>query len=207
MANPNADWNQMLEQVLKGIKNRFPEMNYDTLTELFSTAEIRHIPKRESLIRMGQYDRRIAFVIKGVFRAFYKSDDTEYTIWFREENDLFASHSSIMSGKPSTLTYQAIEDSIVMVMDYDYLKMRAANNHEIARSIIIVLEGLLLRLIESLENYIIMNPEERFMKILENKSALVNRVPQNQLASLLGITPESFSRLKMRIKNKLGLDV
>lgn len=206
MADQQTEWNVMLEQVLRGVKKRFPEMNYDTLTELFSSAEIIHVHKRESFIRMGQYDRRIAFVIKGLFRAFYKNMDAEYTIWFRQENDLFASHSSIMSKKPSTLTYQAIEDSIVMVMDYDYLKARAAEDHEIARSIIIVLEGLLLRLIESLENYIMMNPEERFMKILENKSKLVNRVPQNQLASLLGITPESFSRLKMRLKNKLGLD-
>jgi CRP-like cAMP-binding protein len=75
-------------------------------------------------------------------------------------------------------------------------------DQQMSVQIISILEGILLRLIESLENFIMMNPEERFQKIMERKSNLVNRVPQNQLASLLGITPESFSRLKGRLKQK-----
>lgn len=197
-----SEWLNELKQTAIGIRNRFPELSIDSILDMFHHSQILQIPKKGIFIKRGQFDSRVAFVVKGLFRAFYKNDSTEYTIWFREEYDLFASHASILSGKPSTLTYQALEDSIIMVMDYPQLKDRAKEDQQIAIQIITILEGILLRLIESLENFIMMNPEERFQKIMERKSNLVNRVPQNQLASLLGITPESFSRLKGRLKQK-----
>lgn len=197
-----ADLSQMIQQMAEGVKKRFPQISFDAITHMFESSEILFIPKKKTFIKRGQYDNRIAFVMKGLFRAFYKNDQTEYTIWFREEYDLFASHASILSQKPSSLTYQALEDSIIMVMDYGLLKEKAKTDTALATNIINVLEGMLLRLIDSLENFIMMNPEERFMKIMEHKSELVKRVPQNQLASLLGITPESFSRLKGRLKSK-----
>jgi CRP-like cAMP-binding protein len=198
----HSEWLDMLKQTAQGIRNRFPELSMDAIMDMFRHSQMLQIPKKGVFIRRGQFDTRVAFVVKGLFRAFYKQDSGEYTIWFREEYDLFASHASILSGKPSTLTYQALEDSIIMVMDYPQLKDRAKMDQQMSVQIISILEGILLRLIESLENFIMMNPEERFQKIMERKSNLVNRVPQNQLASLLGITPESFSRLKGRLKQK-----
>jgi CRP-like cAMP-binding protein len=198
----SEDWSEIMQDMAEGVRKRFPHISFDAIMELFNSSEIIRIPRKGTFIKRGQYDTRVAFVMKGLFRAFYKGESGEYTIWFREENDLFASHASILSGKPSTLTYQALEDSLIMVMDYNTLKERAKTNVDIASNIIIILEGILMRLIESLENFIMMNPEERFQRIMEKKSMLINRVPQNQLASLLGITPESFSRLKGRMKQK-----
>jgi CRP-like cAMP-binding protein len=202
MADKDSEWGGILLNVAEGIRKRFPDISFDAIMELFQSSQIIEVPRKGTFIKRGQYDTRVAFVMRGLFRAFYKGETGEYTIWFREENDLFASHASILSGRPSTLTYQALEDSVIMVMDYHLLKERAKTDAEMASNIIIILEGMLMRLIESLENFIMMNPEERFQKIMEKKSMLINRVPQNQLASLLGITPESFSRLKGRMKQK-----
>lgn len=197
-----VDIGDLINRIAHGIKKQFPNLSLDTIFDLFQFAEILDVPKKSYFITAGQFDRRVVFVIKGLFRAFYDKDGMEYTIWFRQEFDVYASYSSILAEKKSTLTYQAIEDSIVMVISYDLLKEKAMEDMEVAKSIIVVLEGLMLELIESLEEYIMLNPEERFLKILEKKSGLFNRVPQHQLASMLGITPESFSRLKNRLKNK-----
>lgn len=198
----NSDLAVLIENTTRGIKKKFPNLSQATIMELFQYTEIIEVPKKGYFIKAGQFDRRIVIVVKGLFRAYYLKDDVESTIWFREEYDVYASYSSILSEKPSSLTYQAVENSVVVVINYDLLKEKAMMDQEVAKSIIAVLEGLMLELIESLEEYIILNPEERFIKTLDKKPKLINRVPQSQLASLLGITPESFSRLKSRLKSK-----
>lgn len=196
---------ELIKNITSGIRSKFPNLSQEAIEDLFHYTEIIEVPKKSYFIKAGQYDRRIVFVIKGLFRAFYTNGEQESTIWFRQEFDVYASYSSIFSKRPSNLSYQAIEDSVVMVISYDLLKEKSMKDQEIAKSIIVVFERLMLDLLMSLEEYIILNAEDRFIRVLEKSPKLINRVPQNQLASMLGITPESFSRLKSRLKSKGGI--
>ena len=130
------------------------------------------------------------------------NSDNENTFWFREEFSVFAAHRSILANKPSTITYQALEDSIVAVIDYEFLKELAESDKEIANSIIIVLESLVLDLIDRVEEFITLTPEQRYNYFIKKQQNIVSRIPQQQLASYIGITPESFSRLKSRMMTK-----
>lgn len=196
---------ELIKNITSGIRSKFPNLSQEAIEDLFHYTEIIEVPKKSYFIKAGQYDRRIVFVIKGLFRAFYTNGEQESTIWFRQEFDVYASYSSIFSKRPSNLSYQAIEDSVVMVISYDLLKEKSMKDQEIAKSIIVVFERLMLDLLMSLEEYIILNAEDCFIRVLEKSPKLINRVPQNQLASMLGITPESFSRLKSRLKSKGGI--
>lgn len=196
---------ELIKNITSGIRSKFPNLSQEAIEDLFHYTEIIEVPKKSYFIKAGQYDRRIVFVIKGLFRAFYTNGEQESTIWFRQEFDVYASYSSIFSKRPSNLSYQAIEDSVVMVISYDLLKEKSMKDQEIAKSIIVVFERLMLDILMSLEEYIILNAEDRFIRVLEKSPKLINRVPQNQLASMLGITPESFSRLKSRLKSKGGI--
>ncbi len=196
---------ELIKNITSGIRSKFPNLSQEAIEDLFHYTEIIEVPKKSYFIKSGQYDRRIVFVIKGLFRAFYTNGEQESTIWFRQEFDVYASYSSIFSKRPSNLSYQAIEDSVIMVVSYDFLKERAMKDQEMAKSIIVVFERLMLDLLMSLEEYIILNAEDRFIRVLEISPKLISRVPQNQLASMLGITPESFSRLKSRLKSKGGI--
>jgi CRP-like cAMP-binding protein len=196
------DLDERVQKIARGIKKKFPNLSQDTLLELFRYTKTYHVPKKEYLMKSGQFDKRIVFVLKGLFSASILKDGVERTVWFRQEFDVFASYTSIFYGKPSNTSYQAIEDSGVLVIDYDWLRQKAMEDQEIGRSIIVVLEDVVAELIGALEDQIVLSPEERFLSIMEHRPELITRVPQNQLASFLGITPVSLSRLKSRVKNK-----
>jgi CRP-like cAMP-binding protein len=191
-----------LELITKGIKANFPNLSYNTILELLPFFEFQNIDKKQEVIKTGQYYGKIVFVVSGLFRAYYKQNDIENTFWFREEFTVFASHRSILQNKVSTISYQALEDSLIAHIDYAVLKQFAEKNPEIAHSIIVVLESLVLELIDRVEEFITLNPEQRYQYFLENHTKVMNRVPQQQLASYLGITAESFSRLKARMMQK-----
>lgn len=196
------DISNIIEKIIYGIKKRYPDLSLDTLWELFGDTKVIDVPKKEIFMKAGHTDKRIVFVVKGLFRAFFDRGEAEITTWFRQEFNVFASYTSIFLNKPSKLSYQAIEDSIVVVLDYDLLKLKAKTNIEVTKSIVVVLESILVEVIVNLEDFIMMSPEERFLQTMRGNSNIINRVPQNQLASILGIRPESFSRMKNRLKNK-----
>lgn len=186
----------------KGIKDKFPNMSYQKMQELASHTEILNIPKRSVYIKTGQYSRKIVFVIKGLFRGLYMKDDTEVTFWFREEFTVFAAYESILANMPTKMSYEALEDSVIAVIDYDLLKEMSKTDLDFANSIIVVLEGLLKATIERIASFTSMSPEERYLELLNKTPDIINRVPQQHLASFIGITPVSLSRLKGRVKSK-----
>lgn len=190
------------EDFLSGIKKNFPNININKILENWEHFEIVEVPKKQHLIKAGNYYGKIVIVISGLFRAYYQLEKTEHTFWFREEHTIFASHRSILQHKPSSVSYQAIEDSVVAVIDYYMLKELAKTDAEITKSIIAALESLILELIDRVEEFVTFLPEERYKVFIERHSNIITRLPQNQLASFLGITPVSFSRLKSRMMHR-----
>lgn len=193
---------KFVELISREFKKAFPSLSYQQLLQMAEYAEIQQIAKRTEIIKMGQNYGKIVFVLSGLFRAYYKYEETENTFWFREEYTVFASHKSILANRPSTISYQALEDSVVAVIDYSLLKEFANKDSASAKNIIVVLEGLVLELIERIEDFVTLNPENRYESFIERHANIVNRIPQQYIASFIGITPESFSRLKNRKMNK-----
>ncbi len=189
-------------EFLKLVKKFFPHLRLEKAIEYWHYFEIVKVSKKEYIIKSGQYYGKIVIVINGLFRAFYHQDKMEHTFWFREEHTFFASHRSILQQKPSSISYQALENSIVAVIDYNILKQLATNDVEIAKSIMLVLESLVLELIDRVEEFVTLLPEDRYKLFIDKHDNIITRLPQNQLASYLGITPVSFSRLKSRMMHR-----
>lgn len=193
---------KFVELISREFKKAFPSLSYQELLQMAEYAEVQQIARKTEVIKTGQNYGKIVFVLSGLFRAYYKYEETENTFWFREENTVFASHKSILANRPSTISYQALEDSVIAVIDYSLLKEFANKDSESAKNIIVVLEGLVLELIERIEDFVTLNPENRYENFLIKHENIVSRIPQQYIASFIGITPESFSRLKNRKMNK-----
>lgn len=195
-----------LNKMIMEFKNEIPELSYNAILKTIPYSEIIQVKKKDYLIKEGQYDRRIVFILKGIFRAFHIREEKEYTVWLRKEMDVFASYTSIILNQPSNLTFQALEDSTVLAINYDLLKSKIDEDVNIAKNMLVIFERIVLDLVESLEGQLILSSEERFIRMLENKPEIISRVPQHQLASVLGMEPESLSRLKNKIVKKRASD-
>ncbi len=184
---------------------RFIE-KYITLTEeekksIIDLNIFRAVKKGTVLLNEGQTSSQSFFVLKGCIRVFYVVDGDEKTTEFYAEMEGY-SPPCVLSKKPSELYISCVEDSIICVSD---LGMEAEIFQKFPKfeSLCRVLsEQLLSQNQRSFDEYKTSSPEQRYLNLLKNRPDLLNRVPQHQLASYLGIKPQSLSRLRARIVKK-----
>lgn len=169
-----------------------------------SNLTLKKISKGEFFLEAGQITRDLGFVEEGCIRAYYIHEGRDITQDFYSENSMIAIMRGIVKGESSPISYQAIEDSSLYLLRYDNLVeiyKESAKIEKLGRSI---LEGLLVQAEDRINTFLTKSPEERYLQMMDNHPDLVNRINQVHLASYLGITPVSLSRMKSRIfKQKL----
>jgi len=190
------------DQLILNFHRAYPYFDQATILKIADHGNLVEVAKNECLIRYGQVDKHIGFVVQGLFKGTILENDEEQTLWFSNEYDILASYMSIFRDEPSKLTYTALEKSKVVLLQYETIKDLAAGDLAVASGMITMLENLLLESFHRLEKYILYSPEDRYLKLLREKPDILNRVPQKLLASYIGITPVSLSRLRARLSRK-----
>ena len=143
------------------------------------------------------------FVLKGLLRTYtITSHCEEITLVFALKGMEAASPPSLFEGKPSIAFIQALEPSLVVVLDARKFEEMAIKHPRLVRLQNQSLKRGIVLLSERIEFYTIFSPEERFLYIQKNLPELIQRVPQKHLASYIGITTVSLSRMKARIVNR-----
>ena len=161
----------------------------------------RSIGRKDFLIQQGQTATEIGFLLSGSCRLFYEQDGQEKTTYFFFENNLVGDYLGCLTNQPSTLSIQALEDCELLSFRYDVLTTLFQQfpayqlfGRKLAEYLYM---GLDIRVAELLT----LSPEERYLKFLDThaKRKIMERIPQQYIASYLGITPVSLSRIRRRI--------
>ena len=87
-------------------------------------------------------------------------------------------------------------------MDYDLAQKIIENNPKLEKSRKFFLQKMLKDALERIESFVLYSPEERYVKYVESKPDIINRVPNKYIANVLGMTPVSLSRIRKRIASK-----
>ena len=154
--------------------------------------------KKEFLLKEGKICNMVAYVDKGTMRIFHTIDGNELTCDIILENSFVTDFKSLNNGEASAINIQAIDDCDLLIIDkFDLIKLYDTNKH-IARLGRIMAEKIAIRTIEIAASLSFDKPEMRFKKLLSTQPELFQKVPQKYLANILGISPESLSRIKAR---------
>lgn len=170
------------------------------VTELFQPRLYR---KRQFVLQEGDVCNQFNFIVRGCLRM-YKIDDKGNThiLQFAAENGWLSNIGSFHERKPSELNIDALEDTMVLQISYNNLLALYTTAPKFDRIFRVLIENSFVSLQKRLLQNISSTAEERYMSFLENYSHLSNRLPQTQIASFLGITPEFLSRLINRQTKK-----
>jgi CRP-like cAMP-binding protein len=166
---------------------------------------IKEVPAGTLLLHEGDKAANLFMVIKGCLRSYFiKENGVEITSQFFIERQMVASIESAMIGTPSRSNIDAIEDSIIGIIQMKNL-LEMIQKDSIAKDHFIRI--LFLKLINYMNlhaSFILDNPEKRYKKLLKDNPELVSRLPQQYIASYLGITPVSLSRIRARLKKQIS---
>ena len=166
---------------------------------VLDAVSVKLFKKGSILLNEGQIPAACYCNYQGCVRQFYLKDGEEKTTFFYTEGQQITTITSQELRKPVKFYLECVEDTFLTIMPHEselelfrrYPKFEAYGRLDMERR--------LMEYQEMLASYIITTPEERYLNVLKNRPELVHRVPQYQLASYLGIKPESLSRIRKRI--------
>lgn len=141
------------------------------------------------------------FVLKGCLRCYYIVDGEEKTTEFYTELEIL-SPPCVMDGSYSKYYLTCAEDTVLLVSNPQIEQEAFAKFPRFETLCRVLSEQLATKTKVEFDNFKTSNPEKRYLSLIENRPDLIQRIPQHQLASYLGITPQSLSRLRRRIVKK-----
>ncbi|CAG9614789.1 hypothetical protein BACCIP111899_04022 [Bacillus rhizoplanae] len=189
-----------MERILLKYLTKFTTFNEEEQQAIVKDILIEEYKKGTMLLRQGDVPTKCYFVLKGCVRQ-YSIDETgkEVTSNFYTEEQAIANFNYHKQDKSSVYSLTCVEDCILVVGDLDTEKDMYNKYTQLETMTRKMIEEKLGDMQDEMASFIASTPEERYKALLQKRPHLVNRVPQHQLASYLGITPESLSRIKKRI--------
>lgn len=190
-----------MQDLLFDFISKYISLTDDEKNAIVSVDIFRSFKKGATLLKEGQKSNDGYFVLKGCIRAFYIIDGEEKTTAFYTEMEGFTPHC-VINKAPSKYYISCVEDTILLVTNPE-MEADSFNKFPKFESLCRVLsEELLAKQQINFDEFKTSSPEQRYLNLLQSRPDLLQRVPQHQLASYLGIKPQSLSRLRARILEK-----
>lgn len=159
------------------------------------------LSKGQFFAEQGRREKWVAFVCEGDFRQFYELEGEEKTTYFYFEGHLMSAYFSCITRMPSRLSIEALTDARILRFSYSTLLELFAQSHNWEKFGRLLAEYLAMGLEERMVDLLTLSPEKRYQQLLQsNKRKILERIPQQYIASYLGITPVSLSRIRNRIR-------
>jgi len=192
-----------MQDSLFGFIAKYVSLTEEEKNALLSLNIFRTVKKGTILLKEGQLTKESYFVLKGCIRTYYVLEGDEKTTAFYTEMEALTP-PCVVSKTPSDYYISCVEDCILTVSNSD---MEAEVNSKFPKFEImcrLLSEELLAKQRIDFDEFKTSSPEQRYLNLLQKRPDLIQRVPQHQLASYLGIKPQSLSRLRARILEKKG---
>lgn len=190
-----------MENTLFDFISKYIALTEEEKNAILSLDLFRSLKKGTTLLEKGQKSKDSYFVLKGCIRVYYIIDGEEKTTAFYTEMEGLTP-PSVISKTLSEYYVSCVEDCIVLISNSD---MEAEINSKFPKFELmcrVLSEELLAQQRIDFDEFKTSSPEQRYLNLLEKRPDLIQRVPQHQLASYLGIQPQSLSRLRARILEK-----
>ena len=156
--------------------------------------------KKQYLLQEGDVCKYVAFVEKGILRQ-YKVDDkgNEHILQFAFEGWWIADHYSFLTGEPSLYNIDALEDCELLLLTKQAEEQLLEKLPKFERFFRLLLQNNLIATLKRLESSLSGTAEEKYNQLIQSCPTLAERIPQHMIASFLGITPETVSRIRKQM--------
>ncbi|WPR75756.1 Crp/Fnr family transcriptional regulator [Algoriphagus sp. NG3] len=185
-----------LEQTINQLDELYSPLSIACRQDLIANAKLSTFKRGEVVVREGQYSEKAYLIVEGCARAYYLKDGKDISDWFAFENQFMAPIVSFFSAKPSPHYVEFVEDSVAYEFSKDTFDSLSHKHHDFERFISKVVTVTMLGLCERLYTIQFNRAEDRFKHLISIYPDITNRIPLTHIASYLGITLETLSRIR-----------
>ncbi|MFH7018648.1 Crp/Fnr family transcriptional regulator [Flavobacterium sp. FlaQc-47] len=179
------------------------ELSDQELKMIREVCVVRKLRRNQYLLQEGDIWRYNAFITQGCLRTYSVDDKSvEHVLNFAIENYWTGDRESLLDGTPSRFNIDAIEDSILLLINKENFARLMKSIPQFQDLVNLIFERSLVASQDRINNSISLNAEEKYFRFIEKLPQIALRVPQHMIASFLGITPETLSRIRKQSSKK-----
>ncbi|MBB6463935.1 Crp/Fnr family transcriptional regulator [Flammeovirga kamogawensis] len=159
-----------------------------------------HFNTKETILDNGKIARNIYFIKKGLIRSFYLLNGQEINTYFACDNQFISSYASFIAQLPSLEQLETIEETEVLSISYEKLNALYKQHPKLEKLGRIIAEKNYLCVVDRTLSMQTKTAKEKYLEFIDKYDfKIINNVPQHQIATFLGIAPESLSRVRKQI--------
>ena len=192
----------MSSSIIQNLSKHISLTTEETILFLSKT-ETKHYKAKTIILNAGEVCKHSYFVNTGLLRSFNINDNiVEHVLSFACEGWWIGDMYSLLSQKPGTLFIEVLEDAEVVLLSKENQEQLYLEIPKLERFFRILTENSLIANQERLMDNLSLSAEERFEKFCKKYPTLIQKLPQKQIASYIGVTPEFFSKMKRKLLKK-----
>jgi CRP-like cAMP-binding protein len=189
----------MKEEALRRFMAKFESFDQNEINAIIEKTDVESFSKGTVILKEGEVCTRCYFVLTGCIRQYQIVNGEEKTSAFFTEGQASVQYSSYLKGSQSEYYLSCVEDCTLIVGTREQEQKLHKQYPKLVHLIHTLMPQDYSKVEDRLSSMINSSPEERYLNLIKNQPELLARVPLNQIASYIGVTPESFSRIRKRI--------
>lgn len=170
----------------------------DFIDRIKTAYSCEEVPAKTLLVKEGASPKKMFFIDRGCCRCFFNNDGVEVTFQFLFEGSFASAYETIKWGEPSWYSIETLEPTRIYTNTLERFRAAQENNPLAKAAYVNYIEERLMNFQKLFVAHIKDSPEKRYKELLTKHPEIIKRVPQHYIASYLGITSVSLSRIRNR---------
>lgn len=185
-----------IKEIVEQIENNFLKLSEDCKKDLMLNSKILHLEKNTILVREGEFSNKSYFIAKGCARAYYLKDGKDISDWFAFENNFITSINSYFLNQSSPHFIETLESSIILELSRDKIIELCSKYPEFDRLEKMAITHTMLLLQQRIMSIQFESAAQKYENLIQLRPDITQRIPLTHIASYLGISLETLSRIR-----------
>lgn len=190
----NVDYSKII-----GFFSMIVNLNDHEKKDLINKLEVFHFKKKDLIVKEGYTSNYVYFVNSGILRSYYLKDGEEFTTQFYFENSYCSSYDSFLTQSKGRLNIECLSDAELLALSYKNVQSMYKTSKAFNTFGRRISELLYLDFYKRTSSFLLDDAKTRYLSLLKDRPEILKSIPNYMIASYIGITPESLSRLKKQL--------